>query len=176
MLNILRPDLFLRSVYDLDWELLAKRGIRGLIVDLDNTLVGYNRPHASEKLVHWMANARDQGFRLCIVSNNLSGRVEEFARQVGVPGVPKAAKPRRRGFRRAMALMRTKASDTAVIGDQVFTDILGGNRLGLYTILVHPLEDREFFTTRLVRRIEHMVVKRPERTGVRDRPRPAHHR
>ena len=170
MLNVLRPALFLRSVYELDFKRLTQRGIQGIIVDLDNTLVGYNRPDASEQLLHWLATAQSQGFRLCIVSNNLSARVEEFSRHVGVPGISKAAKPRRRGFWQAMALMRTQPSNTAVIGDQVFTDILGGNRLGLYTILVHHLEDREFFTTRLVRRIEHMVVTRPERIGVRGKP------
>ena len=166
MLNILKPHLFLRTVYDIDLNRLARRGIRGLIVDLDNTLVGYNRADASVELVNWVAKTRKMGFDVCIVSNKLTARVEAFSRAIGVKSVPKAAKPRRRGFMLAMAKMGTQSETTAVVGDQVFTDILGGNRLGLYTILVRPLDDHEFLTTRLVRRIERMVVPRPEGQGV----------
>ncbi len=162
LLNILKPHLFLRTIYDIDLARLAKRGIRGLIMDLDNTLVGYNRPDASTELVRWMSGAMRMGFDVCIVSNNLTRRVEEFSGLIGVKSVPKAAKPRRRGFRRAMTKMGTDSESTAVVGDQVFTDILGGNRLGLYTILVRPLDDHEFLTTRLVRRVERMVVPRPD--------------
>lgn len=160
MLNILKPHLFLQSIYDIDLARLARRGIRGLIVDLDNTLVGYNRPEASVDLVHWVAQVRNLDFDVCIVSNNLTARVEAFALTIGVKNVPKAAKPRRRGFSLAMAKMGTNRETTAVVGDQVFTDILGGNRLGLYTILVRPLNEHEFLTTRLVRQVERLVVPR----------------
>lgn len=162
MLKILKPHLFLRTIYELDFGRLSRRGIHGLIVDLDNTLVGYNRPDASEQLRSWLARAKQLGFDVCIVSNNLTARVEAFARVIGVKSVSNAAKPRRRGFSLAMSKMGTQPATTAVIGDQVFTDILGGNRLGLYTILVHPVDPHEFLTTRLVRRVERLVVHRPE--------------
>ncbi len=162
MLDILKPKLFSRTIYDIDLGRLAKRGIRGLITDLDNTLVGYNHPDASRELMSWIAGARHHGLDVCIVSNNLTARVEAFSRAVGVKSIANAAKPRRRGFSLAMHKMGTEPDTTAVIGDQVFTDILGGNRLGLYTILVRPLDDREFVTTRLIRRVEGLVVKRPD--------------
>jgi len=95
LLDILRPRLFLQSIYEIDLPRLARRGIRGLILDLDNTLVGYNRPEASADLVHWVAQSRQLGFDVCIVSNNFTARVEAFAGTLGVKNVAKAAKPRR---------------------------------------------------------------------------------
>ncbi len=161
MIKLLQPRLFLTSVFDLDLARLRERGVHGLIMDLDNTLVGWNRPDLSRELKVWFQEVRDHGFKMCIVSNNLTDRVEQFAEKVGVMAIPKAAKPRRRSFRLAMRRMGTTRHTTAVIGDQVFTDILGGNRLRLFTILVHPIDAREYWTTRLVRKVERYVVRRP---------------
>ncbi|HBQ94620.1 MAG: YqeG family HAD IIIA-type phosphatase [Firmicutes bacterium] len=161
MIKLFQPRLFLTSIFELDLNRLHARGVRGLIMDLDNTLVGWNRPELSHELKAWFQAVRNQGFKMCIVSNNLTERVDQFAEQVGVMAIPKAAKPRRRSFRIAMKRMGTANHNTAVIGDQVFTDILGGNRLRLFTILVHPIDAHEYWTTRLVRRLEHYVVKRP---------------
>lgn len=161
MIKILQPQVFIRSIYQLDLNRLKKKGLAGLILDLDNTLVGWNNPEVPEKLLQWFISVRQHQFQMCIVSNNLPSRVEQFAKQVGVMSIAKAAKPRKRSFRRAMGLMGTHRRNTAVIGDQVFTDILGGNRLRLFTILVHPLEKKEFWTTRLVRQVEQALVPRP---------------
>jgi HAD superfamily phosphatase (TIGR01668 family) len=97
---------------------------------------------------------------MCLVSNNLSTRVSRFSRALDIPAIAKAAKPRRRSFRQAMEIMGTTAEHTAVIGDQLFTDVLGGNRLHLFTVLVSPLSPLEFWTTRLVRRAERLVLPR----------------
>lgn len=161
MIRILQPRLFVSSIYDLDLTRLKSRGIKGLIMDLDNTLVGWNQLEASDDLREWLDQVNRLGFLTCIVSNNLGDRVQEFAQKVGVKSIARAAKPRRRAFRAAMKHMGTRAANTAVIGDQVFTDILGGNRLNLYTILVHPVDRHEFWTTRLVRQVEHRLVRRP---------------
>ncbi len=161
MIKILQPRLFLTSIFDLDLPSLHARGVRGLIMDLDNTLVGWNRPDMTEELSNWLKGARDQGFKMCIVSNNMVDRVEQFANLAGVMAISKAAKPRRRSFTLAMKKMGSTPKSTAVIGDQVFTDILGGNRLDLYTILVHPIDSHEFWTTRIVRRLEKHFVRRP---------------
>jgi HAD superfamily phosphatase (TIGR01668 family) len=150
----LRPDLFVSSVYAINLDRLWAKGVRGLIVDLDNTLVPWNNDRASGELLDWIATAKARSFRLCLVSNNLRERVERFAAQLNIPSIAHAAKPRRRAFRRAMHLMGTDAANTAVIGDQLFTDVLGGNRLDLFTILVSPVAEREYWTTRLVRRVE----------------------
>lgn len=158
MLQILQPQLYVQSIYDIDLDRLVSRGMKGLILDLDNTLVGWNQPIASEKLMAWLGVVRGHQLKTCIVSNNMSDRVERFAQHIGVMAIAKAAKPRRKAFRLAMHKMRTQPPQTAVVGDQVFTDILGGNRLSLFTILVRPLNEREFWTTQLVRRLERAVL------------------
>ncbi|MCL5116611.1 MAG: YqeG family HAD IIIA-type phosphatase [Firmicutes bacterium] len=158
MIQILQPQLFVQSIYDIDLPRLIDRGVKGLILDLDNTLVGWNQPTASDELMLWLSQVRQHQLKTCIVSNNLSDRVEAFSRHIGVMAIAKAAKPRRRAFRLAMRKMGTHHQETAVVGDQIFTDILGGNRLQLFTILVKPMSEREFWTTQMVRRLEKMVM------------------
>lgn len=160
MIRLLQPRLLISSVFDLNLDDLKDSGYQGLIMDLDNTLVAWNRPEVPKSLTLWLGEVRQRGIEMCIVSNNLSQRVEEFSAKIGVSFIAKAAKPRRRAFRQAMRAMGTQAYNTAVVGDQVFTDILGGNRLQLYTILVHPLATEEFWTTRLIRKLEKQVVRR----------------
>jgi len=158
-LEYLRPRLVVPSVYDLDLDALWQRGIRGLILDLDNTLVAWGSPLVSEQLLAWVREAGSRGFRLCLSANARAGRVREIAALLGIPGIANACKPRRRAFRRAMDIMGTSAGETAVVGDQVFTDVLGGNRMGLFTILVTPLATREFVWTRLARHPESLVLR-----------------
>lgn len=107
-----------------------------------------------------MRRLRAAGLAGCIVSNNFSLRVRQVGTLLGVPVVGWALKPGPLGFWRAMAIMGTRPATTALIGDQLFTDVLGGNLLGMYTILVEPLSEDEFPTTRLVRRIERLIRTR----------------
>jgi uncharacterized protein len=152
-MRLLRPDEYRRSLFAIDLDRLHQRGIRAIIVDLDNTLVPWNDPHPTEQLLHWLTGARARGFAVCICSNNRGRRVEEFAGALGIPFVARAIKPSRRGFRRAMELLGVRPAETAVIGDQLFTDVVGGNRAGAYTILVQPMDvSREFILTRLINR------------------------
>lgn len=160
MIKILEPRLFVSSIYDIDTAFLKSRGVDGLIMDLDNTLVAWNRRDVSEQLLAWLWDVKRHGIRTCIVSNNLSDRVHWFASQIGVASIPNAAKPRRRAFCQAMREMGTERHNTAVVGDQIFTDILGGNRLNLFTILVHPVGQEELWPTRVMRQIEHALVRR----------------
>lgn len=160
MYTLLRPHLYVSSVFDIDFARLYRRGIRGLVVDLDNTLVPWNQREVTPAVAAWFRRARAAGLTCCIVSNNHDERVRGFAESVGAARIARAGKPRRRAFSRAMAAMQTHAGSTAVIGDQVFTDILGGNRLGLFTILVQPVAEHEFWGTRLLRRLEDLVRRR----------------
>lgn len=169
MLQLLQPQLFVQSIYDIDLDGLVARGMQGLILDLDNTLVGWNQPAASEELIEWLKNVRHHNLKTCIVSNNMSRRVEQFGRGVGVMTIGRAGKPGRRAFRLAMLKMGTRHHQTAVVGDQVFTDILGGNRLALFTILVQPMNEREFWTTQLVRRIERAFLPAGDPDRLTDR-------
>lgn len=159
-LNKLAPRLNADTIFDIPLDRLWKEGIRGIITDLDNTLVGAKEPIATPELVRWLEKVKAQGFQVVIVSNNNKLRVSAFADPIVVPFIPSARKPMNRAFHQAMKLMKLKPEETAVVGDQMLTDVLGGNRLGLYTILVKPIAvaDEGFFT-RINRRIERMALK-----------------
>lgn len=159
-LDLLRPRRYQESLVAIDVHQLAAEGLRGLIIDLDNTMVPRKQTDVSGQLEEWIRRARDAGFSVCIVSNNFKSRVAQVAERLAVPLVARAAKPRRRAFQLGMELLRSGPQDTAVIGDQLFTDVLGGNRLGLYTILVIPLPGPELPHTALLRRIERWLISR----------------
>jgi hypothetical protein len=147
--------------------LLKRRGISALIFDLDNTLIVRGENKVEPEVLKWLRDLRRQGFKLCIVSNNTRGKGERLARILDLPGVFAAAKPRRWAFRKALALLGTQPGETAFVGDQLFTDVLGGNRMGLFTILVSSRGGPDFILTRLVvRKIERLIL--PWVTG-RDR-------
>lgn len=166
MLRLLTPDAVSESLFAVDLDDLAARGIRGLIVDLDNTLIAYGSKTPTEEARQWVQKALDKGFKICLTSNARSGRVRFFARAFNIPGIANAAKPMRRAFRRAMRMMGTKPSETAVIGDQVFTDVLGGNRMNVHTILVNPLSTTELGATRVMRRLERKALQRMLERGM----------
>ena len=147
------------TIYDVDPRQLTARGLRGLILDLDNTLVPWGVREAPDALGVWLQGARAAGLQLCIVSNNGGARVVALARALEVPVLTDAWKPLPGKLRRALAMMGTTAETTALVGDQVFTDVLGGNGLGLYTILVRPQGGHEFVLTRLVRMVERVVLR-----------------
>jgi HAD superfamily phosphatase (TIGR01668 family) len=159
----LRPDLEAESLYAIDPAALRARGIAGVILDLDNTIVPWGAWEAPAAFGPWIAAARAADLRLCIVSNNSGPRVAHLAAVLDLPAVTSAWKPRRRALRRALGLMGTPAAATALIGDQRFTDVLGGNRLGLHTILVPPQTRREFPLTYLTRLLERLVAGRRRR-------------
>lgn len=170
MIGLLIPDEYLPSVTLLDPQRLRARGIRGLIVDLDNTLVPWRGGDPVPGLACWLERVRGAGIAVCILSNNRSARVGAWGRSLGVPVIAAAAKPRRKAFVRAMEVLGTGPAETAVVGDQLFTDVLGGRRLGLYTVLVQPLSRREFVGTRLVRGLERRVLAYLSRRGLLPAP------
>lgn len=162
-MELLYPQQHLNSIFELDTAELRSLGIRGIIADMDNTLVPWYDRAVYPRLASWFAGLKEEGFRLCIVSNNSRERGAQLALDLGIPAFWYAIKPRRRAFRKALREMDLTARETAVIGDQIFTDVLGGNRLGLYTILVSPISDKEFIWTRFMRRLERFVLKRLQR-------------
>lgn len=159
MFELFRPTLQAPSLDLIPVEHLVQDGIRGLIIDLDNTMTPWNDVEVGPKVTEWFKKLEAAGIRACVVSNNKKRqRVAVVAERLGIPFVFRATKPRRRAFRAGMDILKTGHKDTAVIGDQLFTDILGGNRLGLYTILVLPMSDREFIGTRFMRQMEKLLV------------------
>ena len=165
-MRLLRPAEYRRSIFEIDLDRLKQKGYTAIMLDLDNTLVRWNDPDPTPRLMDWLAKVQQMGFKPCIVSNNSGARVQEFAAKVGIPFIPKAIKPRRTGFRKAMERLGVSATQTVVVGDQIFTDILGGNRSGAYTILVVPIDPREFIFTQMVRKVERRVLKYLDRHGM----------
>jgi len=161
------PHRFVESVREVSPQELKARGIEGVILDLDNTLVLWHQEEMTAEVVAWLENLKEAGLKQCILSNSvLSKRSERIAARLGCPNVRMARKPARSGFKRAMEAMGTAPQETAIIGDQVFTDIWGGNRAGIYTILVQPIHPREFPYTRFVSRpLERLLLHHFRRRG-----------
>ncbi len=155
------PDKVVDSIYHIDLEELKGAGIRAIIADLDNTLLPWDSSEIAAGLVDWVQKVKDAGLRLAILSNSFSpSRVETISSALDVLAVSKAIKPRRSGFRAIATRFGLEPRQVAVVGDQLFTDVLGGNRSGMYTILVTPMSRTEFFGTRIMRRLERLFLNR----------------
>lgn len=164
MLEKFYPDLKVNRVQDIDLDFLLKNNIKGLILDIDNTLVPDHVEEADEGALKWIEKIKEMGFKVCIVSNASRKRVVKFNEKLQLYAIHRASKPGNKSFLKAMAFMNLKPSETAVIGDQVFTDIYGGNKLNMFTVHVNPIDSREFFVVRLKRAAERFVLKRHSRS------------
>ncbi|MGI6567851.1 MAG: YqeG family HAD IIIA-type phosphatase [Limnochordia bacterium] len=165
MIKIFCPDECLGSLLDVNLDELWQNGYRGMILDIDNTLLPWAGDTLDQETVMWVRQAKEMGFRLCLTSNAFKERVHKIAAALDVPAVASAIKPRKRAFRLALDMLKTRPRETVVIGDQMFTDILGGNRMGLYTILIDPVAAEELKATKVMRRIERRIIRRLSRKG-----------
>ncbi|CAM3444635.1 YqeG family HAD IIIA-type phosphatase [Hydrogenibacillus schlegelii] len=156
----LRPDWVVDSFFDLKPEGLRRAGIRGLIVDLDNTLVPWNSAEETAEALDGVRRLIDAGFRIVIASNNRSPRVGRIAERLGVRAVSFAKKPLPLGLRQAFRWLELPKEAVAVVGDQLLTDVLGGKLLGVRTILVRPLVETDGWATRVNRLIERRLLGR----------------
>lgn len=157
MFKKLYPTKYLDSSYSIDYEQLYRSGIRGLIYDIDNTLVEHGMP-ATERAIKLFEQLRSIGFDTCLISNNKEPRVKPFADAVGSKYVYDAHKPSRKNYIRAMELMGTDTDNTYFIGDQIFTDVYGANRAGIPSILVKPIHPKEEIQIVLKRKLEKIVL------------------
>lgn len=134
------PDRVYRSVLDIDPRVLAEEGIKLLLADLDNTLVRYGQSDPDQAVVDWRAALREAGVALFLLSNSRRpNRVRHYAQALDIPVIGHAGKPRPGGYRSAMEQMGCKPQETAMVGDQIFTDILGAKRAGIAAFLVEPI-------------------------------------
>ena len=158
MLKEYFPYEYAESVFAIDYEKLLQKGFKGIIFDIDNTLATYAMPVADENTHLWLKNLQEQGFGVYIVSNNDRDRVRIFseAAQVGYYG--KALKPLSIFLRKACRKMGVKPRETALVGDQLFTDIWGGNLLGMKTVLVKPISEVEDGFVKFKRRFERRIL------------------
>jgi HAD superfamily phosphatase (TIGR01668 family) len=159
------PDAHVESVFQIQPEKLKEKGIKGIITDLDNTLVAWNKADMTPELLQWFNHLRDAGLSVMILSNNSKKRVRKFTGTSEVPYIFRALKPAGYGFRRAMREMGLKKDELVVVGDQIVTDIYGGNRLGMHTMLVVPIDRNDAPATKLNRMIERFLLSRMRRRG-----------
>ncbi len=159
--GLLFPKMYVPSVVHIDPDELRAMGIRCVLFDLDNTVVPRDKIDLQPEVAGWIRSLREKGIKACVVSNNGPDRIRRISGMEDIPSVCRAVKPLKNPFRKAMRMLGVAPEETAVVGDQIFTDILGGNRLGLYTILVSPMPGKEYWATELInRRLERLVLKR----------------
>ncbi len=157
-MSIFMPDEYLVDVHAIDLDQLRAAGIDTLLVDLDNTLLPRDTNVVPEALGEWAGDLAARGFRVCLVSNNWHDRVKTVADELGFELVSKAVKPMPFAFLRALSKIGSKRGRAAVVGDQMFTDILGGRLLGMHTVLVTPLSSSDLPHTLFLRRLERFVL------------------
>lgn len=155
---MLEPDYYYRGVLDVDLHELARRGIDTLLVDLDNTLLPRDRDVIPDDISQWAASLNAAGFRACLISNNWQKRVVRVAEELGFELVAKAVKPLPFAFLLALRRMGSSRARAAVVGDQMFTDVLGGKLTGITTVLVAPLSATDLPHTLLLRRVERVLL------------------
>lgn len=151
------PDAWVDSTYEIDFESLYREGYRGLIFDIDNTLVPHGAP-ADTRAKDLFVRLRALGFKSCFLSNNQKERVDSFNRDIGEIYIEDAHKPSRKNYIKAMELLGTDRSNTVFIGDQLFTDVYGAKRTGIRNILVKPIHPKEEIQIVFKRYLEGIVL------------------
>jgi HAD superfamily phosphatase (TIGR01668 family) len=158
------PDEHVQSVAEITPEHLQAIGVRALLLDLDNTITPWRSRQVPSEIADWVKRMQEAGIQLCFVSNTRNlGRLQWLSEQLKIPYARGPMKPRRTMLRRALEMLGVEPQHAAIVGDQLFTDVWGGNRLGIYTIWVRPMHPREFIGTRVSRQVEKWLLKRLER-------------
>ena len=160
----LYPKEILNKVEEISIELIQKNKLKALILDVDNTLIDYNKNLSKEK-IEWAKNLKGQGVKLYILSNsNKKQKVEKVAEALGIPYILFAKKPLKSGFLKIQKELSVKPEQIGVVGDQIFTDVIGGNRCKMFTILVEPIDKKDIFITAWKRPIEEKIKEKYRKT------------
>lgn len=154
MAKKLLPDDLLRDFTQIDKAYIEKHGVRGILTDLDDTLAEHNAPLPHPDFEAWLSVMRSLGVRLCILSNNGSGRTGRFAEQYGIPYISNAYKPRTYYYKRAVGVLNLREEDCIFLGDQLFTDIRGAKKSGIRAVRVSPLGNRSNWFIKFKRKLE----------------------
>lgn len=157
MIEMFYPDVYVDSTYLINYEKLYESGFRGIVFDIDNTLVPHGAP-ADERSRELMDRLRRIGYKIMMISNNKEPRVKSFCDVVRTEYIYKANKPFKSGYLKAMERMQTKPSQTLFVGDQLFTDVWGAKRVGMTTYLVKPIHPKEEIQIVLKRYLEKLVL------------------
>jgi len=157
----LKPNKLIESIYKIDFDRLSQQGFKYIILDLDDTLIPRTINEVYPSVLEFVEEIKSKGFKICIASNSRHPlRVKYIGDTLGVPYSSLALKPLPFAFDKALAKLNAKPEETLVIGDQLFTDILGGNLKGLYTIYVKPLTEETFLPRQLMRWVEQELINR----------------
>lgn len=159
-MSLLRPSCIRKKVTDITEELLQQLGVKGILLDVDNTLTSYISKEPAEGTVEWAADLQKKGYQVYIVSNNFQNRVQALAARYGLRFVSFAMKPLPLGFLEAKREIGVKSERCLVVGDQIFTDILGANLCGMKSVLLEPIERETERSFRIRRRLERPLRER----------------
>lgn len=152
------PDCYMNSTYEIDFDAYYEKGYRGIIFDIDNTLVPHGAP-ADERSKALFAHLKELGYKVVLLSNNKEPRVKMFNDVVKVSYIFKAGKPLVKNYLKAMEMMGTNKDNTIFVGDQLFTDVWGAKRTGIHNVLVQPIDKKEEIQIVLKRYLEKIVLK-----------------
>ena len=154
------PDAYFKKVEDINVEFLNKNKIKALLLDVDNTLVDHTKK-MTESVIKWTKELKGQGVKLYILSNtNDKQKIEDIVKQIDIPYQYFAMKQLKKGFKKAQKELGEKSENIAIVGDQIFTDVIGGKRNNMYTILVEPIKEKDFWYTAWKRPIEKKIKNR----------------
>lgn len=154
-----KPEIKLERVTDITPDILNKYNIKALILDVDNTLSTHHGQVLTEGLPQWLELMKESGIKLMVLSNSKEARVKPFAEKIDLPYISLGLKPLPTGYIRALKALGSKRRETAIVGDQIFTDVLGGNCVGVRTILLTPIKLETTWGFRFKRSIERVVYK-----------------
>ncbi len=157
---ILYPKLYLNNVKEITINILNKYNLKGLALDVDNTLIDYDK-NLLEGAEKWAENLKSEGIKLCILSNsNHKNKVENVAKKLNIPYIYFAKKPLKKGFKKAKEMLNLEANQIGVVGDQILTDVIGANKSNMFSILVKPINEKDIFITKIKRPIEQIIIKK----------------
>ena len=156
---LLKPNIKLDRITEISYKMLEKRGIDALILDVDNTLSTHHGMKLCDGLEEWLDEMRSKGVKLLILSNSTNKRVKPFAEKIGLDFISLGLKPLFTGYVRSLKRLKTGRKNTAIVGDQIFTDVLGGNFCGITTILLTPIKPEKSLRFRFKRKLEKIVFK-----------------
>lgn len=157
---IFYPDDYFKNVTEITYEYLKEKQIKALILDVDNTLIDYNR-NLSPEIIKWVKELKKNNIKMFILSNsNKKDKVEEVARKLDLEYIYFGMKPLKKGFKKAKEKLNLDSKNIAVVGDQIFTDVIGANRTKMYSILVEPINEKDILVTLIKRPIENFIKKK----------------
>ncbi len=166
MIELYKPDIYKRNIYDINYKRLKSIGIKCILFDLDNTLVPYYKSKPSRKLKDFIEKLKSMGFKIIIFSNSSKKRLTPFKRVLEVDCSASSRKPSEKKFRKVLVEYKFDQSEVCIIGDQIMTDVFGGNRIGILTIFVNPISKNEPIWTKINRMRESKKIKKLEKKGI----------